>query len=296
MADQTTPVPYTPPVDLLLVYGDPRKFREWPDYLSLGFTEADVPELIRMALDPALNWADSESLEVWAPIHAWRTLGQLRAQASIEPLLALFHMFEDDDGSDWVVDEMPRVYAMIGAAAIPALSAYLLDESHSEFPRMDALNSLEKIADAHPDFHSDVAATLMKTLERFETNGAWLNASLIDTLTELKTVEALSLIERAFASENVETFGFRDWEDVQVAFGLKEADPNRVRQDTPELFNEMAAMLDILTNNSSESDFDDDIDDFPALFSPVDKKAKAKTKAKRKQAEKSRKINRKKRK
>jgi hypothetical protein len=50
-----------------------------------------VPELIRMALDEDLHWADTESAEVWAPLHAWRTLAQLRAEAAVEPLIGLLY-------------------------------------------------------------------------------------------------------------------------------------------------------------------------------------------------------------
>ena len=55
---------YTEPVAQLLTYGDPRDETEWPDYLTLGFTEEHVPELIKMATDEDLNWTSSESLEV----------------------------------------------------------------------------------------------------------------------------------------------------------------------------------------------------------------------------------------
>ena len=76
---------YTAPVNALLSYGDPRKLirqqgQEWPAYVSeLSFDKTHIDELITMATDPDLNSADSESSEVWAPLHAWRTLGQLRA-------------------------------------------------------------------------------------------------------------------------------------------------------------------------------------------------------------------------
>ncbi len=293
MTDNPASSPYFPPVDLLLVYGEPEFAAEWPDYLALGFTETHIPELIRMALDPALNWADSESLEVYAPIHAWRTLGQLRAQAAIEPLLALFHMFEEDQGSDWVLDELPQVYAMIGAAAIPALSAYLLHESHGDFPRENAARSLRLIAERHADFRADCIAPIAAALEKFETNTSVLNSLLIATLTDLKAEETLPLMERVFASENVELFGFDDWDDVQVEFGLKEADPNKQR-NIPDQFAEIAALLDRLAN--APPGFEDTFDDSAMSLPPTYKKANAKDKAKRKQAAKSRKINRKKRK
>lgn len=69
---------YTDPVAKLLAYGkksisnrDP-----WPDYMNdLGLTSADVPELIRMALDPTFDELDSNGTEVWAPIHAMQALG-----------------------------------------------------------------------------------------------------------------------------------------------------------------------------------------------------------------------------
>jgi hypothetical protein len=88
MAGQTEKVvvsaSYSSPVSELLTFGDCRDFREWPDYLDLGLRPEHVPELIELATDKELNWADPESLEVWAPVHAWRALGQLRAVPAIE--------------------------------------------------------------------------------------------------------------------------------------------------------------------------------------------------------------------
>ena len=55
----------------------------------MGLGEADIAELIRMATDERLNNADGNSPEVWAPVHAWRTLAQLRAVVAVEPLLGL---------------------------------------------------------------------------------------------------------------------------------------------------------------------------------------------------------------
>jgi hypothetical protein len=78
--------PYTPPVDQLLQLGDARYRREWPDYLGLGLDSEHVPDLIRMAIDSALNDAPSDSLEVWAPAHAWCALARLHAAEATEPL------------------------------------------------------------------------------------------------------------------------------------------------------------------------------------------------------------------
>ena len=56
---------YSFPVSELLTFGDCRDFRGWPDYPDLvGLGPEHVSELIRMATDEDLNWADQESLEV----------------------------------------------------------------------------------------------------------------------------------------------------------------------------------------------------------------------------------------
>src|SRR5205814_135203 len=64
---------YSPPVDRLLKIGE-CKLQDWPDYLAFGLGPEHVPDLIRMVEDEELNEAPSESLRVWAPIHAWRAL------------------------------------------------------------------------------------------------------------------------------------------------------------------------------------------------------------------------------
>ena len=101
---------YQPPVERLLTYGESDRIRpdDWPDYPELGLGPEHVPDLIQMATDEALNEADAESTEVWAPLHAWRALGQLRAVEAVEPLLELFDRLEEDD---WVHEELPSFLA-----------------------------------------------------------------------------------------------------------------------------------------------------------------------------------------
>src|SRR5437868_15487820 len=107
---------YPPPVDKLLTLGDGREVggtrNQWSIYLELGLVPEHIPDLIRMATDEELRWAYSDTLEVWAPIHAWRALGQLRAEAAIEPLLSLLHAGDNVD-DDWVIEELPEVYGML---------------------------------------------------------------------------------------------------------------------------------------------------------------------------------------
>ena len=228
---------YAPPVDQLLTYGVGQSVSsdDWPNYLELGLGPEQIPELIRMATDEDLNWADSDSLEVWAPIHAWRALGQLRAEAAVEPLLSLF---ESLDESDWVMEELPEVFAMIGPAALAALAAYIADVSIDEEARISAIPSVEQIGMRWPEARPACVALLMKQLERFAENEPEVNGFLILGLVELHAAEAAPLIERAFAARRVDFMVMGDWEDVQVKLGLllpEEAEQRRPKKllETP---------------------------------------------------------------
>jgi hypothetical protein len=140
----TEPYRYSPPVDRLLTYGDCQPGREWPDYLQLGLTSEHVSELIRMATDEDLHFADTESLEVWAPVHAWRALGQLRAEAAIQPLSALLARTAEDLEDDWTPEELPYVFAEIGPAAIPELTAFLTVERRPPMVYSISRNSIRR--------------------------------------------------------------------------------------------------------------------------------------------------------
>lgn len=234
--EQTGIGDYVPPVDKLLTYGEAKNATpdNWPNYLELGLGPEHIPDLIRMATDEKLNWADSDSLEVWAPTHAWRTLGQLRAEAAVKPLLALF---KDLDENDWVTTELPEVFGMIGPAALPILAAYIADVSLSENARISAIPSVQKIGMRWPEARPASTEILMKQLELFAENEPEVNGFLVLALVEIKATEALPLIERAFATRHVDPMIMGDWGDVQVEFGLKS--PEEVKQERSKRLPEM---------------------------------------------------------
>ncbi len=214
---------YQPPVERLLTYGESDRIRpdDWPDYRELGIGPEHVPELIHMATDEALHEGDSESTEVWAPLHAWRALGQLRAVEAVEPLLELFDRLEDDD---WVHEELPVVFGLMGPATLPALATYLADLAHTDSSRISAIASIEQIGKKWPDARGEALALLEERLERFEENEPDVNAFLVEALVELGAKEAAPLIERAFAEGYVDPIVMGDWQDVQVELGLKLAE------------------------------------------------------------------------
>ncbi|MCT7995934.1 PBS lyase [Laspinema olomoucense] len=217
---------YSHPLNQLLTFGDCFKIKSDTNYLKkFGFTAEHIPELIRMAVDPELNWAESDTLEVWAPVHAWRSLGQLRAEAAIDPLITLFDEIED---IDWTSSEMPPVFKQIGPAAIPSLAAYLDKAGPDEYHLEIAGSSLTEIGTEYPEFRDECVKILTKKLAKFEDNNPILNGYLVSNLIDLDAVESASLIQTAFAVDCVDEVVVGDWDEVQFLLGLG---PRKTREN-----------------------------------------------------------------
>lgn len=210
---------YVLPVRALLERGETGD-AEWDDYLAQGINESHIPDLIRMATDEELLFAPSASDIVWAPTHAWRALAQLRTGAAVEPLTRILHWIDDED-YDAIAEELPTVFGMIGAPALPILDAYLTNEQNPLWAKVAAAEGVQKVAEHFPETRADAVAILTRTLERFAENDPTLNAYVIFSLVKLLAVEAAPLMERAFAAEQVDESVMGDWEDVQIELGLE---------------------------------------------------------------------------
>ena len=209
---------YPPPVKQLLSLGEVRR-DETRDYAALGISPKDVPELIRMATDQELHNGPQNSLVVWSPVHAWRALAQLRAVEAIEPLVGLFP--RADDGDDWVSDDLPNALAQFGAATLDPITDFLRNAGHGDWSRAAAARTIGLVVETHPELRADGIARLSAQLDRFAEQSETLNAFLILPLWDLRAVEAMPVIERAFASRRVDESVQGDVEDVKIQFGLK---------------------------------------------------------------------------
>ncbi|HEV7587603.1 MAG TPA: hypothetical protein VGO40_05685, partial [Longimicrobium sp.] len=222
---------YHPPVDRLLTLGaEPASRRVWPDYRHLGLSARHVPELVRMATDAALLAAEEKEAASWAPLHAWRALGQLEAPAAVAPLLGLLERAWEDDA---VYDEIPIVLGMIGAPALPGATLWLFDEARDWRLRIAAGRILAEVGHEYPDRRDEAAAVLVQQLQDWPHQDRVLNGFLIANLAELGEVAAAPLMEAAFAAGAVDLAVAGDWEDVQVALGLLEerlTDPQPARR------------------------------------------------------------------
>lgn len=215
------PETYDPPVAALLTIGDARESFKWPDYPKrYGLTLKDAPELLRMVKDEGLNWAESDTLEVWAPIHAWRALGQLRAVETIPGLLNVLAMVDEDAG-DWQCDEFPQVMGLMGAAAIPHLQTFLADADHALYARVAAASGLAHISRRHPSTRAQCVHIIEEQLSHYRKQDPELNGYLVLDLEDLEATEAAATIEAAFAAHRVDVSIAGDWDDLQVVLGLQ---------------------------------------------------------------------------
>lgn len=269
---------YTEPVSKLLKLGRPEDV--WQDYSLLGIAREDIPELLRLAQDNALRYLEppedfphNEDLPEWyAQVHAWRALAQLRAEEAIPVMLGLLHQIDDDD-DDWLSSDAHLVFGKIGPAAIEPLKTYLADENNPMYARSTASSSLAEIGNRYPEERERCIQGIAAVLERYESNDVGLNGFLIGDLVDVKAVEQIDLIKRAFEANAVDEFINGDVEDVQIEMGLLE---KRITPERPRRYGPLVP----------ESD---------DLFAPALKSGKAakKAKNKRKQEKKSRKKNRK---
>ena len=202
--------------------GDAHGSYDWPqgdpDYVAeYSLTAEEIPALIALAT----KWVDEppEKAVVYAPVHAWRALGQLRAVEAVQPLLDV----QDElsrIGDDWYLEEFPHVFGLVGQPAIQPLAAYLADESRREFPRSAAASGLREIARHYPEWRAEVVTILTAELGRHRSDCGVLNGLLVADLLDLGAVESAEAIERAFAADIIDPTVAGDWEDVRAELGV----------------------------------------------------------------------------
>ena len=204
--------------DLLAQLSSSLKPETWPDYLTeLSITTEHTSELIRMMTDDDLMWADSESTEVWAPIHAWRCLGFLQAEAAIEPAIALL---KDEGSEEWLLEEIPWVLGLIGESAIAPASQFLASRGKPEWSRIAMASALEDIALLHPALRERCIDRLASQLADYHHNADTVNGFVVNSLVELKATSKTDLMERAFASGKVDESILGNWPCAQIEMGI----------------------------------------------------------------------------
>lgn len=208
-------------VSALLHAGESKNFfREpWTDYIkAYGFGPEDIDDLIVMATSQGLHNAKSDSSEVWAPVHAWRALGQLRAQQFIAPLLAALSFLHDDDAASL---ELPKVLGLIGESAIAPCAAYLLSKVQDDACHGVVSSALRSVAKTHPHTRSQILEVFRLYMSDPHAAEPDLNGFVVSDLIDLHAVELIDEIRTLF-QQNLVAIGIcGDLEEVEISFGLR---------------------------------------------------------------------------
>lgn len=173
---------FAPPVAKLLTLGEPVLGGPWPDYVAEhGFRLEHAPELLRLLGAREFDDFASTDVRVWAPIHAGRVLGQLRAVAAIEPLIEFARAHPEDDHLVLAI-----VMESIGPPAIDALLGWLRRPGLDEWEHMTPIDALERIARAHRAEFGRITSALAALLLDYEQNSRELNSLVCDALLDLQ--------------------------------------------------------------------------------------------------------------
>ncbi len=227
---------YEPPVAELLRYGPCRSTNanDWPNYgQELGLTADHVPALIEMAQDDEL-WAlfagdydrEDEFLDaditpddaLWAPIHAWRSLGQLQAAEAITPLVDVLQQRD----FDWCWEELPQVFGLIGAAAIDPIDELIPAKIHYN-NKVTLIGAFGKIVKTFPELRDRCVEVITRQLSNFKHHHRTVNGALIAELLDLKAVESVPVMAAAYAANKVDEMFVGPWAAAQIELGLKQA-------------------------------------------------------------------------
>lgn len=211
---------YRAPVDRLLTLGviPPGVGSDsWMDYSDLGFSNDTIPDLIRMATDPSLHILTHPDPALYAPVHAWRVLAQMRAVEAAEPILSILDIEEDD----WALEELSDIYRMLGPEALPALEKYAVNHEKSLYNRVQTYDAMLAVAEAFPDARQQVNDLILSQLSRYQEENEEFNAFLIEHLVDRKWKEAVPLIREMYENGFVDQQVCGSLEDVLIRMGVQ---------------------------------------------------------------------------
>lgn len=215
---------YLEPVARLLTLGE-TDFGEWRTYSGLGISAAHIPDLIGMAGDLRLEERDTDDPAVYAPVHAWRALAELKAPQVMPVMIDRLDRCTRESWDDYVVEDFSQVASAVGRPALPFLFDYLRRPDRYGPNLWTAVDGTVAVARADPEVTGEVVAALRAHLEAWPTNAAEFNGGLISALVRLQDQEAMPLIRAAIEADAVDTMICGSLEHVEYDLGLRDLPP-----------------------------------------------------------------------
>ncbi|WP_008318798.1 hypothetical protein [Leptolyngbya sp. PCC 6406] len=240
--------PYTPPVAGFLDYGKQLDVGQptvssasqnmpdrWPNYIEIaGLTINHIPELITLVQDDVIwqLWLDDEAAAeafqanypdrdpdkaFFAPIHAWRALGQLQVLEAVPVLAQVLSRYD----LDWCWEEIPWALSLMGPDAIAPLLTTIANPEISGESKVFLVETFDHLVTLFPESRDACIAGAMEVLANYEENIPAVNGNLCVFMVQNKVVEAADLLEAAHSKNCVDIHFIGTWATVQVELGLK---------------------------------------------------------------------------
>lgn len=197
---------------------------DWFDYIQqLGLTEKDIPELIEILKDGDIEAIAGGVDEDYSPMHAWRSLAQLKALNSLDVMIDLV---VEDFESRWLIIELEKIIPAMGFGAIEKVVSRLNELEEND--RIDILNYLIKglteLALVDPLSEETVTELFYNQLCEYRFNYDIYNAYLANGLVKLKSFKSIQLIENAIINYQ---YHLEDFD--QESFDLLVEERNRIK-------------------------------------------------------------------
>jgi len=234
-------------IDLLFSLGKVERHRDWVDYRKLGFEADDIPQLIQLlSLTELRESAEPQLVHEFAPIHAWRILGQLQHIDAVAPLIELLPSFRDND---WAISELPQVFGMIGSAAIKPLSNCALDLTQAEIARVLAMDSLIDISYVEPHTREEIISLFSDLIGLADRQSQRFNGLLVVNLIELQKDVFSRDIRDLYQRNLVDTLLAGDIDEIGpiLTLGAQDIEPLDDLTESPSMVTSESAANDMST-------------------------------------------------
>ncbi len=205
---------YLPPVARLLSLGMPQQYQAGltEALKSIPLSEADIPELLRLADDQALHELPGEDPACFGPVYAFKALADLATPSTLPSLLGLLPRRVHDE---WIAPSLQDALAQIGPTVLRPLAELMDDPGQEPRTREFVVQALETLVKKHPETREAVVGVIFRRLRNFSDQSYELNGALASALAWLGARESHDVVAEAYAAQAIDGRMFGDFDDWQ---------------------------------------------------------------------------------
>jgi len=209
-----------------------------PDYSQFDFTQDDIPDLLRLAVDNRYdefyNGTEGEDDDIYiydelyfASVHAVNLLGLLQSIESIPYILKRVENEADD--SDYFFDSVKYYVKNIGAEGLEYFEKYIFDnaEKYKLYYIFDGLLDLALEDSSCRDWIVEIFVKYIKN----EITDPEAISTAIYHLIDLTQDEYIELIREAFATKEIDELMCGSLEEIEIELGLREKPKSMIEEE-----------------------------------------------------------------